>query len=250
MRKLLFILMLSVIPAHAAIAFDTSGGPASNACGNSATCTWAHTVATGSSDLWVGFIVDGNAGAVSSVTCNGGGGTMTQIKTATETAGNMVMYLYHFFSPTSGSNTILITLASGPGNTRFMAGSMSFTLGDTSALDNGTGASALVGGGGANTISLNLTTNNANAIIVDVFLSYNNGTTYTPNSPQVQVFNTSGVRRFGMSYRGPVVTPASTSDGWSWTGGADNAGLLAASMKPSTASGGAGKQVGGFLVGP
>jgi hypothetical protein len=76
----------------------------------------------------------------------------------------------------------------------------------------------------SSSVSLNITTVAANAWILDYY--YNSTTAFvttSANSPQVisyhePNFGSIAGGGIGASYQGPVVTPTSTSDGWTSTG--------------------------------
>jgi hypothetical protein len=88
-------------------------------------------------------------------------------------------------------------------------------------------------------VSGNITTVNANAFIIDaVAIQDSNATlTATATTPQTKKVDTGlSPLILGMSYNGPIITPASTSDGWSYSA-TTKFGLAISSMKPATIAG-------------
>lgn len=222
-----------------AIAHDADSN-AGSTIGNVSTFSWSHTV-TGSNPILVVGIF-GNTGSsgytVSGVTYNGVSLTVQQTLLASSAYLTWIGYL---IGPSTGTNTIQVTLstAAGSGGPNVFAGATSFTgVDQVNPIDS---AGTTQAGTSASTVTLNVTTANANAWIVDVVADkYNNGTP-TANSPQVAGYrspNFAGSINGGTSYQGPVATPASTSDTWTVAGGGTQTAwsLAAFSINPLSAA--------------
>jgi len=199
-------------------------------------CTWSHTITAASPgpDLWVGCGINegNNVIAINSVTYNGT--SMTAINSS-ENGYFTKVWLYHLFSPATGTHSIIVTPSGSTGlTTSFYCKAVSFTGASGSALDNSGSATNTFSSTATPTVSI--TTANANAWIIDVAgigLDYGSA---APSSPQTQVGSyhlIQGVSAFGMSYHGPIVTPAATNDGWTETGDpTTNHVIVVASIKP------------------
>jgi len=175
-----------------------------------------------------------NGPSVSSVSV--GSASAATLQTAQDTSDFYKVLLWHAYSPTSGTSVITITLSTNIGTTsQFYAGLVSFTGSNTSALDNsGTTATA-----SSNTsVSLNLTTNNANAVICDAGLAKadNATSTMTVGGSQTKKVNIGSTSTFAivMSYQA-VATAGSTADSAGYSA-STNLALAAASIKPTVAA--------------
>jgi hypothetical protein len=221
-KRLLPILALLCFawPSHAFIAHDANSHSSETAA---ATVSWTHT--TGS--LTNGILILGAdfAGLNTATSASGtyAGQPLTQIGFFTGYNGYRKIWLGYIINPASGSNTASVTFAGSSGTVATFGIGVTFsgvnqtTPIDSSLVTNTSSSSA--------SVSLNITTINANAWIVDFYDNYTTSSvTPSPTSPQVDIYHLPnfgvgpGNDGVGMSYQGPVVTPASTSDGWSATG--------------------------------
>ncbi len=215
------------------IAHDADGGPASNACGNSATCTWTHTV--GSADhrlLLVTFALNGSfAGAsITSVTCTSG--TMTLAGSAGAAFDQVRAFAYYYPGPAAGSQSITITLSGAPGTTQFNAGSVSFTgVSQGSPFDATTLTTTATA---VTTVSQSITTVTPNAWVVDIVSMSGTAGVLVRNSPQVSswIVNTAFFNEASTSYVGPQGTPGIVPDGYSNGGVSSDWAMVTMAIKP------------------
>jgi hypothetical protein len=241
MRKyllpLLGLLLFCAIPSHAAIAHDADS--TSGNCGNVNTCAWNHTVTGTNPILWVACgWNDGFNGplSVSSITYNSVAMTQTQTKTSTDF---YVVKLFYLLAPATGTHQVSITLSNTIGTAVFFCGAVSFSGASQSAIDSAGTNTSIAGNIG---VSLNETTINANSWIVDANVHGDQGNAETPNGTQVASSQQKIAFGFAMSisYQGPIVTPAATSDGWAIASSTTNWALVASSLQPAAAGGGGG----------
>lgn len=249
-KKLIpFLALLFALPCSGAIAHDADSNQGTT-IGNVSSFSWSHTMSSSANGALVCgvFANAANTGfSISTVTYNSVGLTPIQSVTGASVYKSWIGIL---FGPSTGANTVLVTLSTTTGGTGEIWGACSsFTGVNQSGVDS-SGCTAT--GTTGTTISCNVTTVNANAWIVDVVADrYNNGSP-TANSPQVRSYSSpafTGSINGGTSYNGPIATPASTSDGWAAAGGGANSGwaLCAFSIAPSGGAGGV-KRLRGAVV--
>lgn len=233
-----------------AIAHDTDSN--SGAVASAATSfSWTHTC-TGSNLILivsVGLNETNSHATVTGVTYNSVSLTNQQVKDA----GNpQFSYLWvgYLINPASGANTVTVTLSNATNVTNGNAGAAtSFTgVNQSTPIDASGWALAESVNPIPGSASTNIITIHANAFIVDAVMSLN-GTLATvniqPQAPQVltnQVHAGNGSSQLVTSYNGPIVTPASTSDGYAVTGnGADDfETFVGFSLNPAPGGGGGG----------
>ena len=241
-KRLLPILALLCFswPSQAAIAHDADSNSGTGLSGSSTTFTWSHTCTGSNMALVVGFYI--NWGNVSHRTITGityNSVSLTPVQTIDYTTDTAYLWLGYLKSPATGSNTIQVTISGTLGAANNAGGfATSFTGVDQSSPVDSTGAQ--FSQGSATSISVNVTTANANAWIVDFMQSRLFGTNPTANSPQVQnsgsPITIAASYHLGMSYNGPIATPASTSDGWAIGTTSSVSNLAAFSLKPAGAA--------------
>jgi hypothetical protein len=142
----LFILLISVGGAHAAVVFDAASS-ASTGAPETATLSWSHTVSGADRILLVGVSINGNK-TVSSVTY--GGDQLTRIATVNQGSSARAS-LWYLLNPPTGTQTVLVTMS---GNARFVAGAHSYT---GVSQSNPIGTASVNTGGSSKTATLNLT---------------------------------------------------------------------------------------------
>jgi hypothetical protein len=215
--------------AIATDAASTAGVP-----GNATSATWTH-VCTGSNlFLWVAIEVTENINAPNVTGVTYAGAALTKAGSITDASGLVGTYAYYKFGPATGSNSIVVSLSALPGSAvGFYCRAQSFTGVDQSGLDQTSNVLTAA----SSPITTNITTVTANAWIVDAFGVSANSTLPTAVSPQVGAVapNTTSARNVGLSYHGPIVTPASTSDGWTCAT-ATQLNLVVSVIKPATAA--------------
>lgn len=248
MRKLLYFLllpfMLQAQIMQQGVVSSSSGGSYSIAhdadssagtVGNVSSFTWAHVMGAGVHGLLVCAVrVDSSFGSgtvtISSVTYNSSSLTQQQAVNASPSTSPPFTssWIGYLVSPTTGSNTVSVTLSGTPGATsKIGAGCVSFTGVSQSTPVDSAGTSST---GTTGSPTLNVTTVSTNAWVVDM-LSVGGVTTPTPTSPQVSSVAWTQATSFAMSYQGPIPSPSSTSDSWSAVGSAPWT-LMAFSIKP------------------
>lgn len=220
-----------------AIAHDTDSN--SGAVGNVATYSWSHTCTGSNLDLVVAVLVYyPNIGTttVTSVTYNGVAVTVQKFQDFP--SAFFAVWIGNLVAPASGSNTISVTLSRALGGVNCTIGFASSYTGvhQSSPIDaSGIGVNGTAIANGA-TITQNLTTVNANAWIVDCCALATALAGSAPIAPEVQRNLAVANIYFGTADNGPIVTPASTSDGWTMASfSTSNASLATFSLNPASA---------------
>lgn len=241
MKQLILALLLFIAsPMYAAIAHDadshTDGG-------TSATFNWSHTC-TGSNlvlMVFVGIIDTGLHPTVSGITYNGVALTHVVASNNYGTSSNYADYWY-IKNPTTGANSIAVTLSSAP-NIQVFGGGISLTgVDQTNPIDAFNTSNSAGGNCPGACPSVTVTTVANNAFIVDGVID--NGpdqANYTKGASQTVSwnFNNAGVTRSAQgSYTTAAVTPAGAT-AMTWTGSTGSAwAQVGVSLKPASAGGG------------
>ncbi len=205
-----------------AISFDATGNSGFVNSAIATSMSWTQTIS--GNFLTVGTVLyTGNntgTGIVLLVTCNGIPLDNIYHVPPTLTSDYSSYDFWYLTGPPTGLQTIVAYFSQTLGSGNYGLGCSASFLGvdQTNPIDNYASTSAPPSSNGA--VSLNLTTVNSNAWIVDVYNTDGGGTLQQaiPNSPQMQIYNSSSSlsrgTNLGMSYNGPIVTPGLTADGW------------------------------------
>lgn len=203
-----------------AIAHDASSN-AGNSVGTATTFTWSHTCTGSNLLLAVRIVTRSNGGTGNGhptiVTYNGV--SLTEGAHRSPQLGDNPTFTYigiwYLKAPATGANTISVTISeAGTGGATY-ASADSFTgVDQTTPIDSAGGTSSNTG----TPVTISVTTVNANAWIVDAATvnQISGSGTITPNSPQAGGYTSSlaNPATLSTSYQGPIVTPASTTDGY------------------------------------
>lgn len=220
-----------------AIAFDTVASYPGAATGvSSATFTGPNiTAGLTNSILIIGFGYFGSSITVnaSSVTYNGS--ACTKIRRDNDGVGLASSELWYILNPTSGAHAIVITLAVGATNSGsdIPAGAICLSgVDQANPIDAQNGS---VVSGTHTTHADSVTTVAANAWIVDVMQAA--GTSFTANGSQnARYSNPSATFNGAAGSTLPVVTPAATSVGWSFSSTGSRTAHSAASFTPAASA--------------
>ncbi len=214
-----------------AIAFDlaTDGG---NNSGGSNSLTYAHTVTGSDTFLAVAVAGDVTSGAddVTGVTYSGVAMTLAAKVTSTNIA--RFLYLYYLFGAATGANNVVVSSTAAH---YLLSTCASYTGVDSGGLDAAAVTNSV--GAGANSLSVSITTNTANAWVIGAGHCYDGG---GGNTIQAIV----GVQRVveGTFYipsnydNGPIASPGSAAIeiGPTLTPNFDGIGLVLIAIKPQT----------------
>jgi hypothetical protein len=215
-----------------AVAFDAVG-PAGGAGSSSATSpySWTHICGAGATDLYV-FVTDpqGTTNHITGVTYNSVAMTFLKYQVGgTAAAGGCT--LWYLKNPATGSNSVQVTWTA-PGTNKSTAGSISFT-----------------GGGAQGTVVSNASTGTATSFTVNVGgttsggqvvvgASYGNGSgTFTGTNSVTKEFTAVGDNATAADncVGGNVASAGGTQTvGFSFSGTADNWGMIAVEVQPAT----------------
>lgn len=193
--------------------------------------TWSHTCTGSNLVLVVGTSTESDTGGHTAQTVSGityNGTALTKIRTDYITDNGTE--LWYLVNPTTGAHDIVVTMTAVVDGL-FGAG-LSFTgVDQANPIDNHTGTTTT-----GLSISQAITTNVANAMIVNIMQHYNSSAVLTPDADQTQKFNTPTTGDNDQAGGIRLVTTA-TSYTTSWTTDiSDGMTLSIASLKPATAT--------------
>lgn len=193
--------------------------------------TWSHTCTGSNLVLIVGTSTESDTGGHTAQTVSGityNGVALTKIRSDYITDNGTE--LWYLVAPATGANNIVVTMTAVVDGL-FGAG-LSFTGVDQSnPIDNHAGTTTT-----GTSISQALTTNVADAMIVNIMQHYNSSVVLTPDADQTQRFNTPTTGDNDQAGGTRLVTTA-TSYTTSWTADiSDGMTLSVASLKPLVAS--------------
>lgn len=215
-----------------AIAYDNSAS--GQVASGASVLTYSHTVGAALSNgiLIISVVYYSLARSVSTITYNGV--SCTKILRVNNGAQNAAAELWYLLNPSSGANSVVITLDAAATVTIFGA-SVSLSGVSQVAPEANTGTVAL---GAHTTHSDNITTIANNAWVVDV-ISYGSGAPAfvaggSQNSRQTQG---DGTQDLGMSTLGPITPAASTAVSWSFNSTGLATAHAVASFAPAAAGG-------------
>ncbi len=203
--------------------------------GSQSSISWSHTVAAGLNLILVVETSILEDVAVSNIKYNNV--ALTKIRNDSVGANKARTEIWYLVNPSTGSNTVAVTLASTLSASHgITAGAISFSgVDQTNPIDANTGNTDAVG---SSSISDSITTVANNAWIVDVHASGSTDPTAPiPTSPQTQDWafaSSTGSTDPGAggSDRGPITPPASTAMAWT-LGASRKWAHSVASLKPS-----------------
>lgn len=209
-----------------AIAFDavSTGMNATNPT----SLTWSHTCSGSDRVLIVGTSTESDSSGHTAQTVSGityAGVALNHIRSDYITDNGTE--LWYLIAPATGANNIVVTMTAVVDGL-FGAG-LSFTgVDQTNPIDNNAGTTTT-----GTSISQALTTNVANAMIVNIMQHYNSSAVLTPDADQTQRFNTPTTGDNDQAGGTRLVTTA-TSYTTSWTTDInDGMTLSVVSLKPS-----------------
>lgn len=211
-----------------AIAADSTAPKISTGFAAGATYTWTHTCTGSNLMLWLhaGLWQDvAGTGTVGSSSYNSA--AVTSYVTKNVTGGAMRAELWRKLGPSTGANTMSVTVSGNTDDRKF--GSSSFTgVDQTTGVDNFNSAE-----GGASPITVNVTTIADNCWIVDAVANFSTAA-LTIGAGQTQVFKDStGSTGMAGSYEGPKTPAGAVTMSWTKTG-TDDWAQVAASFKPAS----------------
>lgn len=223
------------------LAYDNKGGPTSNYCPNSTTCTWTQTVGAAAHPaffVWTSLENSIVNASITSITLTAGTMTLLGHANANGTYGQDT-YLYYYVGSSLSSTTQTVTITysvSSGSTTTFTAGSFSLTgVNQSSPFDGSavtTSEAASVTG-----ISQNITLAASGEWVIDAVYGGSQGTSSSdgivPNSPQTLVNKGSTQYDYqgGSSYNS-TGTSGTVSDGWTSPVSITNMCLVTAAVKP------------------
>ncbi len=179
--------------------------------------SWTQTIM--GNFLVVSVLLTSSTGSndTASVTCNGVNLTQLYDLPESNPYAFMGLSVWYLVNPPTGLQTIFVTpthsLSGDPSAVNASSASF-FGVDQVNPIDN-SGTTVTFVQNETNP-SVNLTTVNDQAWIVDALINYTSSNTWTPNFPQVATYNVpaqTGVYLF-TSYQGPVSPAGITSDGW------------------------------------
>lgn len=183
--------------------------------------TWSHTCTGSSLILFIGIFAGGDV--VTAVTYNSVAATQIA-KLNLSGAGEL--YLYYLLAPSTGSNTVSVTLSSGTA-----AGtSSSYTSAKQSGVPDASGSKTQSAGPTSIANSITVVGSNAWAVTVG-----GSGTGITPTAGSNVTSRAGNGMAIGDS--NGIASPGSYSQTWNVNGGADS-GIIQASFLPVPSSGG------------
>lgn len=191
--------------------------------------TWSHTTTTASDRvLIVGTSTESDTGGHTAQTVSGityAGAALTKVRTDYITDNGTE--LWYKIAPATGANDIVVTMT-GTVDGLFGAGLTFSGVDQTTPIDNHAGTTTT-----GTSISQALTTNVADAMIVNIMQHYNSSAVLTPDANQTQRFNTPTTGDNDQAGGTRLVTTA-TSYTTSWTADiSDGMTLSVLSLKPS-----------------
>lgn len=218
-------LILGANQAFADIALDAT--TTSSDQGTASSYSWSHTTTGANTGLVVCPNVRGTGAQASGITYGG----IAMDKVTIITLGTSNIQVFKKTTPSSGSNTVAVTLAAAPTNSISFA--ESYTGVDQTSLIE---ASSTASGITTDTPSVSVTTLSNNAWVVDCG-TWNNGSAGTVGAGQTKNYDivwSSGIRTAFSSYE-PKATPGAVT--MSWTITAASWATIGFSLKPTVVSG-------------
>jgi len=213
-----------------AIAFDTVSTASNSA--DPTSLTWSHTTAVGDDRiLIVGTSTESDTGGHTAQTVSGityAGVALTKIRSDYITDNGTE--LWYLVAPATGANNIVVTMTAVVDG--LYGAGLTFTGVDQSnPIDNHTGTTT-----SGLSISQAITTNVADAMIVNIAQDYNSAATMTADGDQTQRFNAATTGDFTTAGGTRLVTTA-TSYTTTWTSDInDGKEISIVSLKPFVAS--------------
>lgn len=204
--------------------------------------TWSHTCSGSDRVLIVGTSTESDSSGHTAQTVSGityAGVALNHIRSDYITDNGTE--LWYLIAPATGANNIVVTMTAVVDGL-FGAG-LSFTgVDQTNPIDNNAGTTTT-----GTSISQALTTNVANAMIVNIMQHYNSSAVLTPDADQTQRFNTPTTGDNDQAGGTRLVT-AATSYTTSWTADInDGMTLSVLSLKPAGVSTIVKDMMGGFI---
>lgn len=196
------------------------------------TYSWSHTCTGSNRYLRVGVSMLSVVGSsVSGITY--GGVALTLVRARASAIGAVRAELWELIAPATGANTIAVTLSAGLDSA---AGAISYTGVHQTTASEGAADNSATNSISASDATVNVTTVAANDIVSDVVAT--DDTTITVGANQTSRYNVTGTLGSGAGSDEEAKPSAQTATmSWTGVGGAATWTIVAAAIRPYTASG-------------